>query len=62
MSDLFDDRTEQQKQNDEAWFDAGGNVERKLIISLLDDYRVNRTSLKSLDEVIDYIERGGHHE
>lgn len=62
MSDLFDDRTEQQKQNDEAWFDAGANVERRLIISLLDDYRVHGTSLKSIEEVIDYIERCGHHE
>lgn len=58
----IDTRTTEQKLNDNAWYAAGKRSERQAIINLLEDYLAKDTAFRNLEEVLDYIERGGHHE
>jgi hypothetical protein len=59
----IDTRTKEQKVNDEVWRRQGVSSERSAIIELLEDWRSGeRWANLTIDQVIDLIEAGQHHE
>ena len=59
----IDTRTKEQKLNDEVHWRLGVRSERSAIIELLEDWRSGeRWANLTIDQVIDLIEAGQHHE
>jgi hypothetical protein len=63
LMSFLDPRTKEQKINDELWHKEGVRSERSAIVEFLTDWcQGDIYDDKLIEEIVDIIERGGHHE
>jgi hypothetical protein len=63
LMSFLDPRTKEQKINDELWRKEGVRSERSAIVEFLTDWlQGDIYDDKLIEEIVDIIERGGHHE